>query len=287
VSNFFREQLIDVDYCSESLETIGQESFVYNERQVSTQQLVSEVLILKLKAEVKSEPESDNDHEVTAALKGSSEPATEDETHSDRNRTKVNVDEQLVCLGCEQTFPHKKNLRHHIAKAVHNGFKSQNGVIKNSYNCLACGKEFEMVTDMDVHLREAHPGETHFPCFYCKKSFTAQKQYQLSFARLCVVLKANYINRQGNDVPTIDCAMCTEKFYEEEQMLCHRISEHVEQEGVEKPKVKQLRCDICKLYFKVKKSFYAHMKEKHQKEHRDLEEMKPGRHVCTVGGHWN
>jgi DNA-directed RNA polymerase subunit RPC12/RpoP len=138
-----------------------------------------------MKAEVKSEPESDDDE------KNKHNPSV-----STPKRRKTEVNEQLECLGCKKAFPNKRSLRHHISKAVHNGIKSRNGVVKNSYNCLACGMEFQRVTDMDVHLRNDHAGEVHFPCFYCKKSFPTRSLYQRDFEHLCKKQKEKYIRQQ-------------------------------------------------------------------------------------------
>jgi hypothetical protein len=170
-------------------------------------------------------------------------------------------------------------LQLHILRADH--FADSRDTLKKKFNCPYCGLAFDRITPLSGHIKENHPKKafrTYLPCFWCKRIYFSMREYQQVFDSFCAKRKLEYdckmrleeglLQHFGEHCVIIhylhfyltatsfDCQMCDEKFYIEEDLLCHSISFHSKIQ-------ERIFCNDCNEHFANQYEVRRHRIEAH------------------------
>lgn len=144
-----------------------------------------------------------------------------------------NIDKLLKCFFCTETFQnYSQRKRHH---------NLQHGVKIPEYNCPVCGKIFQILSKMRVHLKEVHIREKNFACSMCDQKFFSKTHVQKHMVKHfgdrvheCNVCKKSYARKQtlkdhmrihSNEKKFI-CAVCSQTFVQNNSLRLHMKVHH-------------------------------------------------------------
>lgn len=159
------------------------------------------------------------------------ESLTQKNSHEAKTHNKVAT---VKCSYCPENFTgyYARRVHHSV---VHN-------VAMQEYNCPVCGKSFQIMSRMKVHLKQVHIKERNFSCSMCDQKFFSKTQ-----------VKKHMIKHVGERIH--QCEICM-KSYARKQTLRDHMRIH--------SKDKKFSCSMCSQEFVQNNSLRLHMRVHHQ-----------------------
>lgn len=139
----------------------------------------------------------------------------------------------MKCSYCPESFTsyYARRIHHSV---VHN-------VAMQEYNCPVCGKNFQIMSRMKVHLKQVHIREKNFSCSICDQKFFSKTH-----------VKKHMIKHVGDRIH--QCEICM-KSYARKQTLRDHMRIH--------NKDKKYSCSLCNQEFVQNNSLRLHMRVHH------------------------
>ncbi|XP_049883219.1 gastrula zinc finger protein XlCGF57.1-like isoform X4 [Pectinophora gossypiella] len=144
-----------------------------------------------------------------------------------------NRDKTLKCFYCPDTFTnYNQRKKHH---------HSSHNVQMPEFNCPICGKTFQIMSKMRVHVKEVHIREKNYACTMCDQKFFSKTHVQ-----------KHMIKHFGERVH--QCEVCM-KSYARKQTLRDHMRIHSNE--------KRFICSVCSQGFVQNNSLRLHMRVHH------------------------
>lgn len=161
-------------------------------------------------------------------------------TQRNSHESKVhNKNKLLKCFYCPEMFPnYSQRKRHH--NTVHD-------VESPVFSCPVCGKIFQIMSKMNVHMKEVHIREKNFSCNLCEQKFFSRTHVQKHMVKhfgervhQCEVCMKSYARKQtlrdhmrihNNDKRFI-CSVCSQAFVQNNSLRLHMRVHHPETANV-------------------------------------------------------
>ena len=141
----------------------------------------------------------------------------------------VGIKKKHRCDQCQKTFATEKGLESHHATC--------GTLIK----CLLCGKIFQELRNLKIHIKVVHEKQEKHKCNECEKSFVTKKELKI------------HDNYAHNPFYTFKCSMCETAFTGEFNLKMHTGSIHK-------------KCHICGKKFPTIQQVQEHLKEQHTEQ---------------------
>jgi hypothetical protein len=143
--------------------------------------------------------------------------------------------ETFECLGCNKKFSKfsynffLKNYILHFFKGSHCQRRSHLSLEKHSrdvYRCSVCGLGCEKYLDLHQHFKKQHKHQNTkqlFPCYDCRTVFSYIK-YFLQHKCPDMGKRKRSLDSLAPGDPTFTCDRCSQKFADEDEMVCHKFT---------------------------------------------------------------
>jgi len=153
---------------------------------------------------------------------------------------------KIPCLVCGKFFYNQSTLRSHMEH--HN---------TDRHVCEHCSSCFSSSKSLKDHIKFKHSNPDFLPkCTICHKTYSTPQNLKSHFSRVHMQEKKHV------------CSNCGKAFFEKSELDFH-ISSH-------NPIDRNIECDVCKLFFKNKKTLYYHKQRTH--------DPKKKIHICYQCG---